>query len=135
MFIAHITVGEIDNATAELALVDRIADDLRQPVQLWQVRGAETMLALATGSVASVDELIAQAFALGRHAIPAVLPHYAFQRFTLSEFKGSLAEVEQAMSDAVRSQPARPVFRCALAYIHARLGNNSAAQQALDDLA
>jgi DNA-binding SARP family transcriptional activator/tetratricopeptide (TPR) repeat protein len=134
-FIAHVTIGDVHNATAELALVGRIADELRQPVQRWQVRGAEAMLALATGSLAAAEELIEDAFALGRHAIPAALPHYTFQRYTLCEFQGKLAEVEQAMSAVVSAHPARPVFRCALAHLHAQLGRDSAARRELDDLA
>jgi tetratricopeptide (TPR) repeat protein len=134
MFIAHITLGEVDKATAELVLVARISDELRQPVQLWQVRGAEAMLALAAGRLGKAEELMEDALALGRHAIPAALPHYAFQRYTLCEFQGKLDVVEQTIRDAVSGYPARPIFRCALAHLYAQLGRSSAAQRELDDL-
>jgi tetratricopeptide (TPR) repeat protein len=135
MFIAHITSGEVEDATAELALVGHISGELRQPAQLWQVRGAEAMLALATGRLTTAAQLVEDAFAVGRHAIPAAVPHYAFQRYTLCDFRGNLDEVEQEMSAVVSGYPARPVFRCALAHIYAQLGKSSDAQKELDNLA
>ena len=48
---------------------------------------------------------------------------------------GGSAEIEVLIKDAVCMFPTRPVFRCALAYLHARLGDASRAQAEIDDLA
>jgi tetratricopeptide (TPR) repeat protein len=56
------------------------------------------------------------------------------QRYTLSEFRGGLAELEPAIGELVVHYPARPVFRCALAHLHARLGRLPEAKRALHDL-
>jgi DNA-binding SARP family transcriptional activator len=48
-FIAQITVGDVNEAEAELESMSRIADELRQPVQRWHVCAAQAMLALAAG--------------------------------------------------------------------------------------
>jgi DNA-binding SARP family transcriptional activator len=135
MFIPHVTLGETDLAVEDLAVLTNVADDLRQPAQLWQVRGAEAMLALAMGNLTVAEEIVEEAFLLGRDAMPAAFPHYAFQRYTLGEFRGGLVDAEQALRDVVSGYPARPVFRCALAHLHAELGRTAEARQELDELA
>ncbi len=93
------------------------------------------MLALATGRLDDAEELIPQALALGERALPeAAIPIYHVQRYTLADFRGNLEEVEPAIRTVVADHPTRPVFRCALAHIHARLGRRPEAQRALDDL-
>jgi hypothetical protein len=44
--IALMLVGELSEAKAELETMSRLAEELRQPVQLWQVYAAQAMLAL-----------------------------------------------------------------------------------------
>ena len=88
------------------------------------------------GRLTDAEELIAQAFALGGRALPDVaIPVYRLQRYALCDFQGRLEEVEPAIRDLVAEYPARPVFRCALAHLHARLGHATEAKRALDDLA
>jgi tetratricopeptide (TPR) repeat protein len=53
---------------------------------------------------------------------------------TLCEFRGTLAEVEPAIRELAGARPARPVFRCLLAYMHARLGRREQASRALAGL-
>jgi tetratricopeptide (TPR) repeat protein len=73
--------------------------------------------------------------ALGERAVPeGAIPHYALQQYTLLDFRGNAAEVEPEILDLVVGYPARPVFRCALAHLHARLGRFPEAKRALDDL-
>jgi tetratricopeptide (TPR) repeat protein len=94
------------------------------------------MMALATGRLDHAEELIPQALAIGERALPAAaIPIYQLQRYTLGDFRGGLEEVEPAIRDVAAEHPARPVFRCALAHLHARLGRLPEAQRALDDLA
>jgi tetratricopeptide (TPR) repeat protein len=135
LFVAYITLADLDRATKHLALLTSIANDLRQPSQLWQVRGAEAMLALAEGRLTEAEVLIAEAFTIGRDTMAAAVPHHAFQRFTLCEFRDTLSEAGQELHDVVVTHPARPVFRCALALLHAKLGGGSTAQSELNDLA
>ena len=39
-FVARVTLGEIEAASADLARAERLAEQLRQPAQRWQARGA-----------------------------------------------------------------------------------------------
>jgi len=134
--IAQLQVGDVRGAEADLAAATRIAHQLRQPAHLWQVRGDQAMMALAAGRLSEAERLSEQALALGERAQRgAAIPVYRLQRFTLCDFRGSLAEVEPAIRDLVSEYPARPVFRCALALLHARLGRPGQAKQWLDGLA
>jgi eukaryotic-like serine/threonine-protein kinase len=132
---AQLQVGDISAAEIELTAASRIADELRQPTQLWEVRAARALLALAAGRLGDAEQLIDQALELGRRAQPAeAIPVYQVQQYTLCDYRGTLAEVEPAMCDLAREYPARPVFRCALAQLRARLGRTEEARRALEDL-
>jgi DNA-binding SARP family transcriptional activator len=134
--IAQLQVGDVQGAEADLSAAGRIAEELRQPAQLWQYRASRAMLALAAGKLGEAEELIAQAWALGERAQPtAAMPVYRLQRCTLCDFRDTLEEVEPDVRDLAAEYPARVVFRCALALIHARLGRTGEAERALHDLA
>jgi DNA-binding SARP family transcriptional activator len=134
--IVQLLVGEVDDAEATLDEMTRIAEELRQPVHLWQIYAAQAMLALAAGKLSEAEELVPKAFALGERAQPEMaIPVHRLQRYALCDFRGKLEEVEPALRELVVEYPARPVFRCALAHLHAQLGRTGEAKRALDDLA
>jgi tetratricopeptide (TPR) repeat protein len=135
--MVQLIVCDVEGAEADLAVASRIADALRQPAQLWEVCGVRAMVAVALGRLTEAEALIPQALALGERAIPdGAIPHYRLQLYALRDFRGeSLDELEPELRDLVSTYPARPVFRCALAHCHARLGYIAEAQQALTDLA
>jgi DNA-binding SARP family transcriptional activator len=134
--MAQLQVGEVSGAEIDLDATSRIAQELRMPAQLWQVCGIQAMLALAAGRLTDADELVPRALALGERAQPtAVIPVYVLQRYTLNDFRGGLAKVEPAIRDLAAEYPARRVFRCALAYLHARLARLPEAKRTLDELA
>jgi tetratricopeptide (TPR) repeat protein len=133
---SQLLAGDVHAAERDIATASRTAEELRQPAHLWLARSVQAMLALATGRLEDADVLIAQAFAHGERALPDVaIPHYRLQRYTVCDFRGGLEEVEPAMRDLVAEFPARPVFRCALVHLHARLGRLPEARQALEDMA
>jgi tetratricopeptide (TPR) repeat protein len=134
--VAELMVGDVRGAEADLEAAGRLADELRQPAQLWDVCSGRAMLALAAGRLDEAEELVEQALALGERAVPeGAIPIYRLQRYTLCDFRGDLEEVEPAIRDLVAEYPARPVFGCALAHLQARLGRLSEARRALGDLA
>jgi hypothetical protein len=94
------------------------------------------MLALAEGRLADAEQLVTAAFALGDPAVPEMAgPVFGLQRYTLCDFRGRLAEAGPAVLDLAGAHSARPVFRCILALVHARVGRPAEAQRVLDDLA
>jgi DNA-binding SARP family transcriptional activator/class 3 adenylate cyclase len=134
---AHLQVGDIAGAAADLDAASRFAHELRQPAQLWQAAGAQAMLALALGRLEDAEELSERALAFGERAERrAAIPVYRLQRYTLRDFRGGLGEeVVPGIRELAAEHQARPVFRCALAHLYARLGRLSEAKQALDELA
>jgi DNA-binding SARP family transcriptional activator/tetratricopeptide (TPR) repeat protein len=134
--IAQLQVGDVRGAEADLTAARRIAEELRQPAQLWQQCASRAMLALAAGRLSEAEELVAQAWALGERAQPtAATPVYRLHRYTLCDFRDRLEEVEPEMRQLAAEYPARVVFRCALALLNARLARPREAQRALDELA
>lgn len=93
------------------------------------------MLALASGPLDEADALVEHVRALGDRVQPEIaLPVYRLQWHTLCDFRGSLADVEPAIADLCATRPARPVFRCALAQVQARLGRTQEAARTLAEL-
>ncbi|HET7047361.1 MAG TPA: BTAD domain-containing putative transcriptional regulator [Solirubrobacteraceae bacterium] len=135
-FIAAIGIGDIRRAEAALTAAATVAEELRQPVQLWQVCAARAMLAIAAGRLAEADELTERARALGERAQRGIaIPTYTLQRYTRRDFEGQLADVEPAIREAAREYVSQPVYRCALIHLQARLGKAAPARRALDELA
>ena len=134
--IANMELGRIIQAERELDIIAEQATTLRQPAQLWMATASRANLALFEGRFDQAQTLIDEALTLGERAQrrDALLSH-RLQLFLLHRETGRGAEVEALIKDAVAMFPTRPVFRCALAYIHARLGDASRAQAEIDDLA
>jgi DNA-binding SARP family transcriptional activator len=134
--VAQLEVCDISGAEIDLAEAKRIANELRQPAQLWTVHAAEAMLALASGRLTEATELVPQALALGERAQPdAAIPVYWLQRYSLYDFHGDPDELEPAIRELVSQYPARPAFRCVLAHLYARLGRTDDARRAFDEFA
>jgi DNA-binding SARP family transcriptional activator len=135
-FVVRVLLGDIQAARTDLAAMSAIAEELRQPVQLWQASIAQAMLALALGMLSHSEKLIAQALALGERPLPQMaIPAHRVQWCTLCEFRGELERVESSIRDLVADYPSRPVFRCLLAHLQAQLGQTTDARQALKELA
>ena len=134
--VSHVMLGEIDQALADLEAATEAANQLRQPALLWDVCGDQAMLALATGRLAEGEELMNRAFRYGERAQPDISHGaYQLQRYTLSDFRSGLEDVEPMIRVVADEHPNRPVFRCVLAHLLARLERRAEADQALGALA
>jgi len=122
-------LGDLAAVQAEIGIASRIADDLRQPAQLWMVAAARTLCGLLEGRFEQAEELIEQAFRLGERTIPwnaAVTRD--FQLFALRREQGRLDELEETVRRAVHTHPTYPVWRCVLADLCAELGREDEAR-------
>ena len=128
--------GEVRVAEADLELGMRLAGQLGQPALIFLVGGAQAMLALAEGHFTRANEIQREAFRHGervhRRATRTV---QTMQRYALYDFEGRLAELAADVEQVVADEPARPVFRCVLAHLQARLAPTPDALRTLDDLA
>jgi tetratricopeptide (TPR) repeat protein len=134
---AHLQLGETAEAVDDLDAASHIAHELRQPAQLWQVAAGQAMLSLASGRLEDAEELSERAFEFGKRAQrSAATAVYRLQRYTLRDFEGRLGEeLVPDMRELAAEHRARPVFRCALAYLYARRGRLREAKQTVDRLA
>jgi hypothetical protein len=83
----------------------------------------DAMLALAFGRLDEAAVLVEEAFVSGERAIPELaIPARVFQHYLLHDLSGGLDRIEPEMRAIVAEHPARRVFACALAHIHARQG-------------
>jgi DNA-binding SARP family transcriptional activator len=134
-FIAHLLIGDLRAAEAELGASTRIAHELRQPVHLWRVGGERALLALASGRLDEAEQLVAQALARGERADrAAAISVYQLQRYALADLRGTFADLEPALVDLAFAYPARPVFRCIVAHLYARLDRRPDAERVFHDL-
>ena len=134
--IALMELGDLESVDAEVAAMALLADELRQPAQLWYVAATRANLALLTGRLDDAETLISRALELGRHAMnqDATLSS-RLQLFLLRREQGRLDEIEETIRRSVQEYPARPVFRCALVLLLCDLGREDEASTALEHLA
>jgi tetratricopeptide (TPR) repeat protein len=128
-------LARVAEAQADVVAAERVAEHLRQPAHLWDVWGGKAMLAIALGRLDEGERLAEEALALGQRAQPEIaIPVYRTQRYTLRDFRGGLEEVEAEIHELAAERPARPVFRCVLAHVHARIGRLPEARRTLEEL-
>ncbi len=135
--IAHFMMGDIASAEQDLAAAAVIAADLRQPIWLWHVASLRALLALTTGEFGRAVRLIAEAAAIGMQTLPSVaLTADRLERLELAEHRGEdLVALVPEIRDLAARYPRRPVFRCSLAHLHARIGRHEEAAEVLLELA
>ena len=122
-------LGDLAAVSAEVGIASRVADDLRQPAQLWMVAAARTLCALLEGRFEEAEELIEEAFRLGERTIPwnaAITRH--LQLFALRREQRRLDELEETVRRAVHAHRTYPVLRCVLADLYAELGREDEAR-------
>jgi DNA-binding SARP family transcriptional activator len=134
-FFVLVQMGDLARAQDELARQSAVAEELRQPAQLWQAHSAHALVALATGRLAEAEELSDQAFAYGERAQPGfAIPAHRLHRYMLCDFRGTVDEVEDDIRRLVVEYPPRVAFRCVLARLEAQLGNTARARRELEEL-
>jgi DNA-binding SARP family transcriptional activator/tetratricopeptide (TPR) repeat protein len=125
--IALMELGDLERVDAELAAMTVLADELRQPAQLWYVAATRANLALLTGRLAEAEGLIARALELGRHAMSRDATLSArLQLFLLRREQDRVGEIEEMITLSIQEYGARPVFRCALVLLLCDLGRDAA---------
>ncbi len=129
-------LGDIPAAKAALGEAGRLADLLRQVLQRWYVACYHTILGLFEGRYGDAEVSIEEVLALGGRAQdldPQVA--YRLQLFALRKEQGRLDEMEEVIRRSVDEYPWYPVFRCALAHLHAEGGREHQARRDFQELA
>ena len=134
--IALMELADLEGVDAEIAAMAMLAEELRQPAQLWYVAATRANLALLTGQFDEAEGLISRALELGRHAMSrdATLSSH-LQLFLLRREQGRHGEAEEMIRRSIHEYSARPVFRCALILLLSELGRVDEARATFDQLA
>jgi DNA-binding SARP family transcriptional activator len=134
-FWAAWELGDPDRRAVELASMTRVAEELRQPAQLWMLATAQATLALSQGRFAEAPELIERAAASGER----VLAWHAaaarkMQLFLLRREQRRLDGFVREVSDHADEFPSPLVHRAILAHVYARLERTEEAEALLHEL-
>ena len=122
-FWASWELGDPDRRTRELAQMSRVAQDLRQPAQLWMLAAARATLALAQGRFTEASELIQRAAEIGERVLAwNAGAARTLQLFVLCRERGGLDDYLLQVADDEPGFPSPLVYRSVLAHVYARLG-------------
>jgi DNA-binding SARP family transcriptional activator len=127
--------SELDRFEVEYAAARRVADELGQPGQRWLVAVHEPMYALLTGQLANAEQLIEQAFEIGRSSAPwnARMARLR-QRVVLCGLEGRLEDVEEELRAAATEEVLYPSLKAALASLYADIGDTARCRAAFEAL-
>ena len=134
-FWAAWELGDVDRRAAALAAMRRVAEELRQPAQLWMLATGQATLALSEGRFAEAPQLIDRAAAIGeRVAAWETTATRKLQLFMLHRERGGLDGYEQEVRDHPDEFPSPLVHHAVLAYVCARVERGQEAQDLLQEL-
>jgi class 3 adenylate cyclase len=138
----RLQLGEMRGLDVDLAAVERLATELRQPQWLWNVPLLRAMRALVDGRFDDAEKLAEEAFAAGRRAEEQVSAQfYAIQIALLRRLRRSPEDEAELVGLTVRLgelaelYPAIPAWRSSLAATHAELGHESECRAVFESLA
>jgi tetratricopeptide (TPR) repeat protein len=135
-FALAMELGDTRAAYAELEAQTRLADQLRQPAQLWFEAVLRTTLATFEGRLVEAEELLREAVERGKRAAGVIADVYQIvQLWALRREQGRLAEIERQLTDASRHFGMYEVLRCIRAHAEAELGHRDSAREELHALA
>ena len=113
----------------------RVANELRQPAQLWTVAAAKTTLALSHGRFVEAAEQIEQAAVIGGRAIAwSALATRRIQLFMLRREQGTLAGFEREIEDYPHEFPSPLMHGAVLAHVYAQLHRTADAEALVREL-
>jgi len=135
-FIALLEAGDVAGARAEIDAQARLAEELRQPTQLFYVAACRATLAAFEGRLDEAERLTTEAFAYGERAERAMAVIYQrLQLYVIRRMQGRAAELEDALTRSTEEFPTYVVLRCVLAHLYAELGRKAEAREQFERLA
>ena len=127
---------DLIGADAEIAGLDRLSKQLRQPFYRWIARGFRATRAQMSGRLSDAESLLTEAFRWGREAeSPNAFIFFGTQLFHLREEQGRADELLGLMAKIVAESPALPVFRIGIPLIHALGDRREEARDSFEQVA
>jgi len=127
--------GDRTAVEAQMAAFSAGAQNLRQPLYLWQATVWRATTALMEGRLAEAEELAGEALAAGAPAEDvAAAQYFAIQVLGTRREQGRMGELEPAARQMVATNPDRPAWRAALVVTLCESDQGAAAEPELDEL-
>jgi tetratricopeptide (TPR) repeat protein len=134
-FWASWELGDPDRRARELAAMSRVAQDLRQPAQLWMLAAARATLAVAQGRFDEAPELIHRAFEIGERVLAwNAGAARKLQLFMLRREQGGLDDYLHEVRDHEHEFPSPLVHQSVLAHVYVRLARADEAAALVRDV-
>ena len=137
MLLGHrwriVSLLELGDVAAVARQIDEyviIADELKQPYQLWFSEVFRGMYASLEGRIAEAEVLMQRGLEIGsRVQGENAVQFFAAQLMTIREHQGRLIEMEPAIRVYAEQFPGTPAIRAALAWIYAAHGRTDEARE------
>jgi tetratricopeptide (TPR) repeat protein len=134
-YIPALTIGDLDRCNAVAARYQRLADEFKQPPQLWYGLVLRSHLAQFRGEFEEAEKFAEEALRLGERAQNWDAGFsYRIALFGLRREQGRLGEIEDLLRRSVDEYPGYRSFRCLLALLEWELGREDAARDAFAEL-
>src|SRR5262245_6995611 len=129
-------VGDRGGAEPHVAACRRLAEELRQPLHLWNATRLRVTCLLLEGRTAEAKEGMHEGLELGRQALGGLaLDGFLAQRAELLWQQGRLEETVALLETGIRTRPEERTLRCGLALVLAEQGAVARARAEIDALA
>ena len=133
---SFLEMGDLQSVHDEIAVIDRLAGELREPVFGWLATVTGAVLALTEGRLDDAESIAEAARSAGpRSRSNDAMAGYAGHMFQVRREQDRLLEVEDLVQQAARELSWYPLFRCALAAVHVDLGHEPHARTEFNALA
>jgi eukaryotic-like serine/threonine-protein kinase len=117
-------LGDIDGVDRELALYERLADELRMPEHSWQTHALHAMRALMDGDIEAGERFAEQARRAGARAQqPLAEQYYGVLLVQVRSLQGRAGELLPAVQELAERFPGIPAWRTAAISLAARAGD------------
>jgi DNA-binding SARP family transcriptional activator len=108
--------GDLAGVDAQIEAFTAGAQELRQPLFLWNAAVWRAMRALLAGQLERADALATEALSSGIRPEGITAPiYYAIQLLAIRREQLRMSELETSLRDLIASNPVRPAWRAALA--------------------
>jgi tetratricopeptide (TPR) repeat protein len=128
--------GDRGGAEPHIVACGRLADELRQPLHLWNAARLRVTCLLLEGRTAEATQGMHDALDFGRHALGGLaLDGFLAQRAELLWQQGRLAEAATLLDTVTRTRREEHTLRCGRTLVLAELGDVARARSELEALA
>jgi len=134
--VSYEELGDISRVEAELAHLAAPSEELRSPSQRWSVAVVRANLALQQGLLPDAERFAIEAKDVGtRSRLTEAEEHFASHTYFIRTEQGRPREALELLQDAAERFTWYPFFRCELADLHLRLGDERASKALYQELA